>query len=418
LRETREGPERRGVDESQRARADRSWPGVRLCWLRRSANDADVAGGKRKVPVIAVSPSRYALILHVSPVLRSVPSVPDSAVVVAIENDVDVQASSHTPPNTVIVDSVLLRQAGGEPQRCGSALVPLFLLMPDDGRWWAYTQLLYSVSGVVFCRLGGPALCGSPTDGTIRAWLADLVALRYEYAPRLNNHQCWPIKHRDGEEIEHKFTLPSDSDEWDLAVGVLEHLRGNPWGGWILEHRNDFEQWDFMNYLYEVAEPESDRGYISFIPAVDGTWIIKRKWFGQDQPVRREQRWRGVTLPPRPDFEDEIGHRFGVSPRWGAPFRRVRYDINLESLVTGHGYSVMFDRCTTPLAPSAVFVQCEVEYLRSRRLLPVDDTELMNEFSWLVTATRELLAARRVEAVEDHRSKLSFLRSVVGRGVV
>jgi len=173
---------------------------------------------------------------------------------------------------------------------------------------------------------------------------------------------------------------------------------------------------DFDNYLCEITEPEQECGYISFIPAADGSWIVKRKWFDRDAPIRRERRWRGVTLPARPDFAEEIRKRFSVSPAWGAPFRRVRYDINLESLVTGHGYSVMFDRCTTPLAPSAAVVQCEVEYLRSRTLLPVDDAKLMNEFGWLIRATRESLEARRVEAIEDHLSKLSFLRNAVGRG--
>jgi hypothetical protein len=314
----------------------------------------------------------------------------------------------------VIVGPGPLRQAQGEEDE--KALVPLFLLVPDGDRWWAYTQLLYSVSGVVFCRLGGPALCGTPDGGTIRAWLEDLVARRHEHAARLNNHQCWSVKHRDGEEIEYKFTLPPDSDVWDLAAGTLENLRADPWDGWIFEHRNDFEQWDFNNHLYEIAEPEPERGYISFIPAVDGSWIIKRKWFDRDAPIRRERRWRGVALPTRPCFEDEIRRRFNVFPAWGAPFRRVRYDVNLESLVTGHGYSIMFDRCTTPLAPSAALVQCEVEYLRSRTLLPVDGAELMNEFTWLVGATRESLAARRVAASEDHLSKLSFLRSAAGRG--
>ena len=356
--------------------------------------------------------SRRPLVLHVSPGLCSVPSVPDSVAVVAVPTSV--QVASRLLPNTVILGPEPLRRIAG--QAGERALAPLFLLVPDGDRWRPYTQLLYTVSGIVFCRLGGPALCGTPDDETVRAWLEDLVALRHEHAARLNNHQCWFIKHRDGEEIEYKFTLPSDSDVWDLATGMLDSLRADPWDGWIFEHRNDFEQWDFNNYLYEIAEPARERGYISFIPAVDGSWIVKRKWFDRDAPIRRERRWRGVTLPARPNFEDEIRQRFGVSPAWGAPFRRVRYDINLESLVTGHGYSVMFDRCTTPLAPSAALVQCEVEYLRSRTLLPVDDTELMNEFRWLVRATRELLAARRVEAIEDHLSKLSFLRSTVGRG--
>ena len=102
-----------------------------------------------------------------------------------------------------------------------------------------------------------------------------------------------------------------------------------------------------------------------------------------------------------------------MSPAWGGSFRRLRYDINLESLTTGHNYSIMFDRCTTAADPAAVLVQCEIEYLRSRTLFPIDDTHLMQEFGWLVSATRSLLSSRHVEATEDHFSKLSFLRSTV-----
>lgn len=347
-----------------------------------------------------------SLILHVPPELRSAPSVPSSAMVVPVEADVPLR--SGPAPNTVVAsmpEYQLSRTRG---------LVPLFLLVPDGDEWWAYTQLLYSTSGIVFCRLDGPPLRGIPNEGTLRVWLSVLVALRRKYASRLNNHQRWFVKHRASEEIEHKFTLPPDREIWNLSVDMLHMLREEPWDGWIFEHRNDFEQWDFDNYLFEIAEPEPDRGYVSFIPAVDGSWIIKRKWFGEDTPIRREQRWRGVELPDRPSFEDEIRRRFDVSPAWGASFRRERCDINLESLSTGHGYSVMFDRCTVPGLPSAVLVQCEVEYLRSRTLLPIEDAALISEFQWLVSVTRDWLASRRIDAVEDHFSKLSFLRRATG----
>ena len=54
-------------------------------------------------------------------------------------------------------------------------------------------------------------------------------------------------------------------------------------------------------------------------------------------------------------------------------FRCLRYDINLESLSTGHNYSIMFDRCTTAADPVEPLVRCEIEYLRSRTLFPIDE---------------------------------------------
>lgn len=89
----------------------------------------------------------------------------------------------------------------------------------------------------------------------------------------------------------------------------------------------------------------------------------------------------------------------------------MRFDINVESLWTGHGYSVMFDRCTTVTGPPAVLQQCEVEYLRARTLRRIDDAELLAEFGLLYDWVRDWLHDQRVDVVDDHRSKLSFLRT-------
>ncbi len=135
------------------------------------------------------------------------------------------------------------------------------------------------------------------------------------------------------------------------------------------------------------------------------------------QPVRREQRWRDIDLPDGVDLAVEVAGRFGMTPEWGGSFRRVRYDVNVESLRTGHGYAVMFDRCTLPASSEAesgdgaVLVQCEVEYLRSRTVLPVDEDMLMDEFAWLVGQVRRWLDDQSIDTVEDHQSKLTFLRA-------
>ena len=47
-------------------------------------------------------------------------------------------------------------------------------------------------------------------------------------------------------------------------------------------------------------------------------------------------------------------------------FRRIRYDVNVESLATGHYYGVFFDRCHLTAQPTVVMCQCEIEYCRSR----------------------------------------------------
>jgi len=294
---------------------------------------------------------------------------------------------------------------------CSDGRAPLFYLARVHDGWRPYTQVLYTPAELLFMFLGDEVLTGDPLDETTaRAWFSQLSERHRRYSAQLNNHQRFFAVHRPDEEIEHKFTLAAELDIWSLATRLLAAVTAGNLPGWIGEYRNEFEQWDFFNHLYEIAEPAAERGYVSFIPAVDGSWIIKRKWFAQDQPIRREQRDRGVVLPADADLEGEITARFGITPAWGVSFRRVRFDINVESLRTGHGYSVMFDRCTTMTGPSAVLQQCEVEYLRSRTLRRIDDAELLAEFGLLCDWVRDWLHDQRVDVVEDHLSKLSFLR--------
>jgi hypothetical protein len=49
-------------------------------------------------------------------------------------------------------------------------------------------------------------------------------------------------------------------------------------------------------------------------------------------------------------------------------YRRVRYNVMLESLVTGHVFSIMYDRCTAAERGVSPLEQAEVEYVRSRTL--------------------------------------------------
>ena len=57
------------------------------------------------------------------------------------------------------------------------------------------------------------------------------------------------------------------------------------------------------------------------------------------------------------------------------PFQRVRYDVQCESMRTGHVYGIFFDRCSLLAAPEVVLSQCELEYRRSRSILDHDRTK-------------------------------------------
>jgi hypothetical protein len=145
---------------------------------------------------------------------------------------------------------------------------------------------------------------------------------------------------------------------------------------------------------------------------VDGSWIIRRKWFAADAVIRREELTDHVDLGPDPDLDAVIRQRHGLSPAWAGCYRRVRYNVLLESLRSGHVFSVMFDRCTDVSGGVAPLHQVEVEYIRSRTIGSHDPARdgVMDDFALLSGWTGQMLSGSGVAALQDNLSKLSWLR--------
>ena len=227
----------------------------------------------------------------------------------------------------------------------------------------------FTGTDALFIALDGPPVGGDPGDSrVVNEWVADLSARHRPHAAQLNNHQRWFVNARPGLEIEQKFTLAGRPDIWLLAARTRDLVGAGAIDGWIPEHGNNggFEQWDFLSHIYEITGPEPDRGYIAFIPAVDGSWGIRRKWFTADAVIRREELTGGLDLGPDPDLRVVIRDRYGLAPSWGGCYRRVRYNVLLESLRSGHVFSIMFDRCTDFAGRVPDLYQAEVEYIHSR----------------------------------------------------
>ena len=87
----------------------------------------------------------------------------------------------------------------------------------------------------------------------------------------------------------------------------------------------------------------------------------------------------------------------------------------LESLHTGHVFSIMYDRCTAERA--AVLIQAEVEYIRSRTLRTGSRRQILGQLSELRTWTRDLLANNGITHAEDQMSKLTWLRRQYGTAI-
>jgi hypothetical protein len=266
---------------------------------------------------------------------------------------------------------------------------------------------------LLYIRLPGPAVRGAPGSADHRArWAADLSERHRAHGGQLNNHACWRRNLLPGLEAEHKFTLGPGTDIWALAVATHQHVRSGAIGGWICEHGNDggFTQGDFTNHLFAITRPASERGYIAFMPAIDGPgYLIRRKRYTRDQMLRREDLTRAPELTADPaGLPRVIRDRYGLTPAWGATYRRVRCNVMIESLRTGHVFSIMYDRCTAEHAPC--LLQAEVEYIRSRTLRASSRNEILRQLGELRTWTRDLLASNGITHSEDQLSKLTWLR--------
>lgn len=315
--------------------------------------------------------------------------------------------------NTIIVPGCLVPDAAPDPAG-QSRLQPAFLLRPTGrGGWLPYTLMSYTGDDLLYIRLPGPPARGIHTSTAHRArWAADLSARHRAHGGQLNNHACWLRNLLPGLEAEHKFTLPPGTDIWDLAVTTHQHVRAGAIAGWICEHGNDggFTQGDFTNHLFEITRPASERGYIAFMPAIDGPgYFIRHKRYPRDQTLRREDLTHAPELTAGPaSLTQVIRDRYGLITAWSATYRRVRYNVMLESLETGHVFSVMYDRCTAEHAP--VLIQAEVEYIRSRTLYTSSQSQILSQLTELTTWTRDLLASNGITSIEDQMSKLTWLR--------
>jgi hypothetical protein len=94
--------------------------------------------------------------------------------------------------NTIIVPARLV-PAAVSGLAGHSSLQPAFLLWPTGQESWRpYTLLSYTGDDLLYIRLPGPPVRGTPPSADHRArWAADLSARHRAHGGQLNNHSCW-----------------------------------------------------------------------------------------------------------------------------------------------------------------------------------------------------------------------------------
>jgi hypothetical protein len=314
------------------------------------------------------------------------------------------------PVDVRLVDIGEIRAgSGGAADPELSALVPLFLLGPAGE---VYSATVETETRVVFLRCGDAPGALTP-DGR----LVDLPAIlraHAHHAQELNNHNNshWKLrKWHPEEEIEQKFDLPADADVWAFTRDVLAASRTGGLSGFVPHLRLPYTRWEFDNHLFERGAGPTPDGYVSFIPEA-GKYIVKDKRFPRDQLLRFERVLVHVDIDGT--YEEYLARNYPGEQFVAHPvFRRLRYDVDVESLDTGNHYVVSVDRCEVAGTPHRL-TQCEVEYVDTRSL--EQPRLVMEEHERLATAVEQRLRALDGRVRRSFTSKLTFLRSLPTAG--
>ena len=312
-------------------------------------------------------------------------------------------------PGAPLTDAVAAVSAAG---RAAGPLVPLFYLSSRGGAVHVHSQIRFLAEDACFIRITEEPI---PAVGVAElGWLPEAVRLHAERFLFLNNHQRYYRKCFTDKELEYKYTLTPPVDIWTLTVELYREVRGGALPGYLMEYRDEFQAWDYLNHLFEVTGPgEEERGYASFIPTTDGRHLLKRKWYAEDAFERRETHTYGLSVTDDGGFERLITEQLKVEAVRLPSFRRVRYDINFESARTGHVYGIFFDHCSLVDAREVTLNQCELEYLRSRTAVPPDEADVIKEMALIADWLESFLRERGLDSERGFYSKRTFLKDAV-----
>lgn len=301
-------------------------------------------------------------------------------------------------------------QSGAHPRAEADAQAGDLARGPGDAVH-VHSQIRFLQEDACFIRLTDQPI---PTaDPLSLDWLAEAVRRHGQESLFLNNHQRYYRKCFKERELEYKYTLTAPVDSWTHTADLYRELRAGALPGYVMEYRDEFQAWDYLNHLFEITGPEPEVGYVSFIPTTDGRHLVKRKWYAQDTFDRRETHTYGVEVTDDGGFEEWITRELQVTAVRLPSFRRVRYDVNFESLRTGHVYGIFFDHCSLTDDSSVTLNQCELEYLRSRTVLEPDEDAVITEITAVAAWLERFLRERGLSDQPGYYSKRTFLKDAV-----
>lgn len=288
-------------------------------------------------------------------------------------------------------------------------LTPLVLLRTH--RSGSTTEVLacsrLRAGGVLFTRIATIA-SGADEDAVVDRALDEL----HRPLPHLlsDTFQCTGLS--KDVEIETKLSLSGTRSSWALASRISTLVGTADLPGFVPDLGNEVQRWQSSQRTWEVLAPKAEAGYLALMDFGTGTFAVKRKRFQADA-LRREETFRyDIDLPA----EDLDGYMQSLYPdlelRRLPSHRRSKFDVNVQSVSSGHFFGIEIDEIHVLDSPHAMS-QLEIEYHRSVVHDGLDAATIEPELLRLTTHVRALLATWGEDAQETTYSKLSFLRDLV-----
>ncbi|WP_052397098.1 hypothetical protein [Streptomyces sp. NRRL F-5123] len=310
-------------------------------------------------------------------------------------------------------DFAAFLQAGGHIGEEGLyALAPVMLLRTraGDGGDLLTEVLMCSrvrVIGTLFTRV---AEFRHPVAADLTALVEQALEHTGAYRAHVTVEENTYTQFEKGTEIEEKITFEGGIPVWGVARILWSAIQNGEFSGFITDPGYEFTRWQFRQHNFEVLASGRSAGHFSFAQHTDGTYWLKRKLFEQDARRRSENFIAGLHISPE-DFDGYLAREY---PDFGfrrlATTTRSRFDINVQSLRSGHCFGIETDEVITQEPASRTLRQVELEYLESRVHAGLDPDTVDTEMDTLASHVEKQLVTRGLTVRRGYYSKLSFLR--------
>ncbi|MFE9782875.1 hypothetical protein ACFYPA_32615 [Streptomyces sp. NPDC005775] len=290
-------------------------------------------------------------------------------------------------------------------------LGPLMLLRTHQGAH-PYTEVLMCARvravGTLFARVGR-------FDHASESGIAELVSQALSFTDSLRDRVRIEgnayVTYEQGIEIEQKINLFKAPSIWSVTRGLWAAVENGEFPGFITDPGYELTRWHFVQHNFEILGPAGEVGHMAFQELPDEKYQLKRKRFPKDS-LRREETFRkGIEVPAK-DFEGFLSAEYPeLNFRRLPSFLRTRFDINVQSVITGHYFGIETDEVNvvTDSRPARLR-QVEMEYLETRWHEGMDGASIDADLDRLTGLVEKHLAKAGVAAERSFYSKLSFLR--------